>query len=52
MLKNTQFNKHNVLILGYAMTGKSVAEFLLEQGANITINDRGDLSQDPSVTLL
>lgn len=52
MLKNIEFNKHKVLIIGYAMTGKSVAEFLLEQGASITINDRGDLSQDPSVNLL
>lgn len=41
----------NVLILGYAMTGKSVANFLLKQGAHITINDRGDLSNDPSVRL-
>lgn len=52
MLKNIEFNTHKVLIIGYAMTGKSVAEFLLEQGAHITINDRGDLSQDPSVNLL
>ena len=42
----------NILIIGYAMTGKSVAEFLLKQGAHITINDRGDLSNDPSVRLL
>lgn len=52
MLKNIKFDRHNVLIIGFAMTGKSVAEFLLEQGASITINDRGDLSQDPSVNLL
>lgn len=52
MLKNIDLTNQKVLILGYAMTGKSVAEFLLEQGANITINDRGDLSKDPSVTLL
>lgn len=52
MLKNIDFNQHKVLIIGYAMTGKSVAEFLLEQGASVTINDRGDLSQDPSVNLL
>lgn len=42
----------NVLIIGYAMTGKSVAEFLLKNGTHITINDRGDLSNDPSVHLL
>lgn len=52
MLKNIDFKKHNVLIIGFAMTGKSVAEFLLKQGASVTINDRGDLSQDPSVNLL
>lgn len=40
------------LILGYAVTGQSVAQYLIEQGADITINDRGDLSQDPSVHLL
>lgn len=52
MLKNIEFKNHNVLIIGFAMTGKSVAEFLLKQGASVTINDRGDLSQDPSVNLL
>ncbi|WP_124057546.1 UDP-N-acetylmuramoyl-L-alanine--D-glutamate ligase [Vaginisenegalia massiliensis] len=40
----------NVLVLGYAMTGKSALEFLLAKGAKVTINDRGDLSSDPSVT--
>lgn len=46
------FSNQTILVLGYAMTGKSVAEFLLNQQANIIINDRGDLSQDPSVALL
>lgn len=44
-------NKH-VLVLGYALTGKSAAEFLLKHNAKITINDRGDLSKDPSVDFL
>lgn len=44
-------NKH-VLVLGYAMTGKSVVDFLIKAGANITLNDRGDLSTDPSVSFL
>lgn len=39
----------NILVLGYAMTGKSVAHFLLENGANVTINDRSDLMSDESI---
>ncbi|MBG9989083.1 UDP-N-acetylmuramoyl-L-alanine--D-glutamate ligase [Aerococcaceae bacterium DSM 111176] len=52
-MKSTQdlTNKH-ILVLGYAMTGKSVVDFLVKQGANVTLNDRGDLSTDPSVSFL
>ncbi|XJS09939.1 UDP-N-acetylmuramoyl-L-alanine--D-glutamate ligase [Aerococcaceae bacterium WGS1372] len=52
MLSNIDLSTKTILVLGYAMTGKSVAEFLLKQQANIIINDRGDLSKDPSVALL
>lgn len=52
MLSNVNLSSKSILVLGYAMTGKSVAEFLLKQQANIIINDRGDLSEDPSVALL
>lgn len=38
--------------MGYAVTGKSVVDYLLTKGANIRLNDRGDLSKDPSVNLL
>lgn len=44
-----EFKDKKVLILGYALTGRSVAEFLLQAGAQITINDREDLSQDLSI---
>lgn len=52
MVMGIVLKNKNILILGYALTGRSVAEFLLDQGSQITINDRGDLSQDPSVKLL
>ncbi|NKZ29968.1 UDP-N-acetylmuramoyl-L-alanine--D-glutamate ligase [Facklamia miroungae] len=41
-----------VLVMGYALTGKSVVNYLRKQNAKITLNDRGDLSKDPSVNLL
>ncbi|WP_235991430.1 UDP-N-acetylmuramoyl-L-alanine--D-glutamate ligase [Facklamia lactis] len=47
-----RYQNQNVLVLGYALTGKSVVDYLLRENANITLNDRGDLSQDPSVDLL
>lgn len=52
MLKTINLTNKKILIVGYAMTGKTVANFLLERGAQVTINDRGDLSKDPSVHLL
>lgn len=52
METNKYLSDKDILVLGYALTGKSVAEFLVKHNANVTINDRGDLSQDPSVTLL
>ncbi|UUX34005.1 UDP-N-acetylmuramoyl-L-alanine--D-glutamate ligase [Fundicoccus culcitae] len=51
MLETINLSNQKVLVLGYALTGKSVTQFLLEQGAIVTVNDRGDLSQDPSVPL-
>lgn len=47
-----RYQDQNILVLGYALTGKSVVDYLLRENANITLNDRGDLSKDPSVDLL
>ncbi len=52
MKSTNDLQNKQVLVLGYAMTGKSVVEFLLKAGANIVLNDRGDLSSDPSVSFL
>lgn len=49
MIPYTQLNQTHVLVVGYAVTGKSVIDFLLNAGAHVTVNDRGDLSQDSSV---
>lgn len=38
-----------VLVLGYARTGRGAAEFLVSQGANVTINDLNDLSEEASI---
>lgn len=38
-----------VLVLGYARTGRGAAEFLVSEGAKVTINDLGDLSLEPSI---
>lgn len=38
-----------VLVLGYARTGRGAAEFLVSQGANVTVNDLNDLSEEPSI---
>ncbi|MCR8969159.1 UDP-N-acetylmuramoyl-L-alanine--D-glutamate ligase [Facklamia sp. 7083-14-GEN3] len=42
----------HILVMGYALTGKSIVNYLQKESAKITLNDRGDLSQDPSVNLL
>ena len=44
-----QFEGKNVLVMGYAMTGKSVIEYLLNQGAIVALTAQEDLSQDPSL---
>lgn len=41
-----------ILVLGYALTGKSVATFLNEKGAQVTINDQSDLLNDASAQQL
>lgn len=51
MLETINLSGKKILVLGYALTGKSVTNFLLEQGAIVTVNDRGDLEEDPSVPL-
>lgn len=51
-MKHLDFTGQHVLVLGYARSGRSVAEFLLDTGAQITINDRGDQFEDPSVSFL
>lgn len=48
----TNLTNQKVLVMGYGVTGKSVANFLVEKGANVTLVDRGDYSDDPSVALL
>ena len=49
MQKLEMLQNKNILVMGYALTGKSVAKFLLNHGAHVTINDQGDLSQDSSL---
>ncbi|MBF6978665.1 UDP-N-acetylmuramoyl-L-alanine--D-glutamate ligase [Aerococcaceae bacterium zg-BR22] len=48
-MEYSELKDKKVLVLGYAMTGKSVAEYLLNAGANVTINDRSDLMNDASI---
>lgn len=52
MKSENQFENKHILVLGFAKTGKSVAHFLADRGAHVTINDRGDHDNDPSVALL
>lgn len=52
MTTQGEFHNKTVLVLGYAKTGASVVNYLLQEHANIILNDRGDLSQDPSVSCL
>ena len=47
-----ELSNKKVLVIGYAVTGKSVVEFLIAQGARVTLTDRGNLSEDSSVSLL
>lgn len=44
-----ELKNKTIIVMGYAMTGKSVARFLLDQGATVIINDQGDLDSDPSI---
>lgn len=48
MLADLNLQDKHVLVLGYARSGRSVAEYLLAQGAKVTINEKKDLSGDPS----
>lgn len=42
-------NGKHILVMGYALTGKSVIEFLLQKGAQVTLTALEDLSDDASV---
>lgn len=52
MKKITKYQDKKVLILGLAKSGFAVANVLLELGAQITVNDAGDLSQDAKAQTL
>lgn len=41
-----------ILVLGFAKTGKSVANFLLKKSASVIINDRSDLESNHDALLL
>lgn len=49
MLEEQNLTNKKVLVLGYARSGRSVAEYLLAHGAQVTINEKQDLNGDPSV---
>lgn len=40
MLADLNLQDKHVLVLGYARSGRSVAEYLLAQGAKVTINEK------------
>lgn len=49
MLTTQELKNLKVLVLGFAMTGESVARFLLKAGAQVTINDRDTLTDQDKV---
>lgn len=46
MISKHTLKDKNVLVLGYAVTGRSVASFLLEEGAKVTLNDYQAIPDD------
>ncbi|RIO63146.1 UDP-N-acetylmuramoyl-L-alanine--D-glutamate ligase, partial [Mammaliicoccus sciuri] len=47
MLKYTELENKNVLVIGLAKSGYEAAKLLKKLGANVIVNDGKDLSQDP-----
>lgn len=47
MLKYKGLEGKNVLVVGLAKSGYEAAKLLHHLGANVTVNDGGDLSKDP-----
>lgn len=46
MLKYTELENKNVLVIGLAKSGYEAAKLLKKLGANVIVNDGKDLSQD------
>lgn len=47
MKQLTTYQNKKVLVLGLAKSGYAVAKLMKQLGANVTVNDRGDLSGNP-----
>lgn len=47
MLNYTGLENKDVLVVGLAKSGYEAAKLLIKLGANVTVNDGKDLSQDP-----
>lgn len=47
MLNYTKLENRDVLVIGLAKSGYEAAKLLVKLGANVTVNDGKDLSQDP-----
>lgn len=45
------FNNKEVLVIGYGVTGKATTNYLLKKGAKVTVLDRGEFTDNPSVPL-
>lgn len=45
-------NNKKVLVLGFARTGSSAANFLVERGAQVILNDQSDLTSNPEAKRL
>ncbi|MBU9712421.1 UDP-N-acetylmuramoyl-L-alanine--D-glutamate ligase [Evansella tamaricis] len=52
MKKISQFKDKQVLVLGLAKSGTAAAELLLKLGANVTVNDRNPLKENPDAQRL
>lgn len=47
-----QLKNKKVVVLGFARTGKSVANFLVNQHAQVILNDQSDLANNPDAQML